>query len=812
MRFFLALILALFFGSAHAQRFTQAFASIPDLLAANPRSVHTNAFVLGRDSANDGAEGAFYYDATSSAATNKGTIFKPNNYSGRWFRVWDNINAKAAWWGAFPNDGIDDAPAIQSAIDYMHDLKRGNVILDGGIYDQGSTIYAKLRTQIIGQRGWKIVELMSSGTNSPIYLLGGPSQLKMMDSFEGNMIEVYAPDGYQRQTETIEDGTTGDGRIADVGFENLVFRGNINATGNGIFHGIVCRQHWSVNVENCGFIFIKGNFIHSWDVNFGSFRDIWAKGLAGQKPSLGMFVYSTADSVFENIILGGFQGPGIWFNGSSTWWNLSSQIFSYNQFTTNTVFPSSSVAASGIFTFASGIPIATGQQIELRTDGTLPSPFTDTQLYWAVRLSSTTYGIHTNYAQATNGVYLSCSGGSGVHSFTIGPAVGMYMSGGARNNIFGTVRVDQNSGPGLYLRDADANLFSALTSSRNTGSDNLETVYENDKAGVLIDKGADNNMIHATINDSTYGFATRGNASGNILNGVFHTVTVARTNGSSAINNEYLKLPSDNKVSWGDTATQTALALSGNASGIRVLTLERPSLSQKIGIGVTPGGFNFWDETAGRGIGLLTYDGTTYRLSFGGAQASPKEARVQGNDGSGTDAAAGDLVLQPGLGTGAGTTGGRIRVALPIVGTTGTTPQSQGYRGGWEREGQFSFHSFSSDPTLSLADGQEWFNSTAGQFKGRAASKTYSFAITLDGSATWDISSLGTLANSSTTVAVTGASVGDEVVVSPAMPSAGVIVSGDITSSGTLTFRAHNTSSGTIDPPSTTFYFKVFKK
>jgi len=386
------------------------------------------------------------------------------------------------------------------------------------------------------------------------------------------------------------------------------------------------------------------------------------------------------------------------------------------------------------------------------------------------------------------------------------------MSGGSRNNVFGTIRSGQNSGPGVVLRDSDANLFAALTSSRNTGSDNLETVFENDKAGVLIDKGADNNMVFATINDSTYGFATRGNASGNILNGVFHTVTVARTNGSSAINSEYLKLPSDNKVAWGDASTQTALALSGNASGIRVLTLGRPSISQTNGIGVVPGGFNFWDETAGRGIGLLTYDGTTYRLSFGGAQTTPKEARISGNDGSGTDAAAGDLVLQPGLGTGAGTSGGRIRVALPIVGSTGTTPQSQGYRGGWEREGQFSFHSFSSDPTLSLADGQEWFNSTVGQFKGRAASKTYSFVISLSGSTTWDIPNLAAAANSSTTITVTGAVVGDMVVVSPAMPSAGVVVAGDVTSADTVTIRGHNASGGAVDPPSTTYRVKVIRQ
>lgn len=88
----------------------------------------------------------------------------------------------------------------------------------------------------------------------------------------------------------------------------------------------------------------------------------------------------------------------------------------------------------------------------------------------------------------------------------------------------------------------------------------------------------------------------------------------------------------------------------------------------------------------------------------------------------------------------------------------------------------------------------------------------YGNTVSLSGSATWDIPSLGTLANSSTTVSVTGAAVGDQVVVSPAMPSAGIVVSGDVTSANTVTLRAHNTTSGTIDPASTTFRVRVIKQ
>jgi hypothetical protein len=111
-----------------------------------------------------------------------------------------------------------------------------------------------------------------------------------------------------------------------------------------------------------------------------------------------------------------------------------------------------------------------------------------------------------------------------------------------------------------------------------------------------------------------------------------------------------------------------------------------------------------------------------------------------------------------------------------------------------------------------LSDGQIWYRSDTDHFKSRANGVTYEQLSALTGSATWDIGSLGTLANSSTTIAVTGAVVGDTVTVSPSMPSAGVVVSADVTSADTVTLRSHNTTAGTIDPASATFRVKVIKQ
>ena len=92
--------------------------------------------------------------------------------------------------------------------------------------------------------------------------------------------------------------------------------------------------------------------------------------------------------------------------------------------------------------------------------------------------------------------------------------------------------------------------------------------------------------------------------------------------------------------------------------------------------------------------------------------------------------------------------------------------------------------------------------------------RTRQYGLAL-GSVTWDILNLASLANSSTTITVTGAVVGDMVVVSPAMPSAGVIVAGDVTSADTVTIGGgggYNASGGAVDPPSTTYRVKVIRQ
>lgn len=81
-------LLCLTIVPSSAQRFVKVFDNIAAMLAANPNDVHTNAYVTGHTTANDGRGGIYTWNSASTAATNENlSVLKANNFAtGRWFR------------------------------------------------------------------------------------------------------------------------------------------------------------------------------------------------------------------------------------------------------------------------------------------------------------------------------------------------------------------------------------------------------------------------------------------------------------------------------------------------------------------------------------------------------------------------------------------------------------------------------------------------------------------------------------------------------------------------------------------------------
>jgi hypothetical protein len=82
----------------------------------------------------------------------------------------------------------------------------------------------------------------------------------------------------------------------------------------------------------------------------------------------------------------------------------------------------------------------------------------------------------------------------------------------------------------------------------------------------------------------------------------------------------------------------------------------------------------------------------------------------------------------------------------------------------------------------------------------------------LDGSATWDVGSLTDGAGESKDITVTGAAIGDFVLVSMGVDIVDMTISAQVTAADTVTVRIQNESGGTVDLASTTVRVRVLPR
>lgn len=124
--------------------------------------------VLGAIVAGDGGAGEFYWNATSTAADNGGTIIQPTAVSGagRWFRKFANGSVNVRWFGAVSNgngsNGVtDDTDAFERAI-----ATQRSIFVPNGVYQIIRSLNMFNGTSIFGE-GWN--SLVRTALDIPIF-------------------------------------------------------------------------------------------------------------------------------------------------------------------------------------------------------------------------------------------------------------------------------------------------------------------------------------------------------------------------------------------------------------------------------------------------------------------------------------------------------------------------------------------------------------------------------------------------------------------------------------------------------------------
>lgn len=107
-----------------------------DLMLIESDTDFSTCTMLGFYAPGDGGGGVFYWDSTSEATPNIGTIVQPTATvgAGRWLRIFDPKIVNVKWFGARSDDTGDVTDAFQAAFDFVNAAGGGVVYMPAGEY------------------------------------------------------------------------------------------------------------------------------------------------------------------------------------------------------------------------------------------------------------------------------------------------------------------------------------------------------------------------------------------------------------------------------------------------------------------------------------------------------------------------------------------------------------------------------------------------------------------------------------------------------------------------------------------------------
>lgn len=147
--------------------------TVPDydaLLLIDSDEDYTTCNMLGFNAPGDGGGGVFYWDSTSGATANIGTVVQPTAEvgDGRWLRVYEPGRINVRWFGATGGGVLDDYAAIVAATEVAEELDSA-VFFPAGTYIISEYIPMLDGMRLIGEGSTKsVIKKASASANDRI--------------------------------------------------------------------------------------------------------------------------------------------------------------------------------------------------------------------------------------------------------------------------------------------------------------------------------------------------------------------------------------------------------------------------------------------------------------------------------------------------------------------------------------------------------------------------------------------------------------------------------------------------------------------
>lgn len=718
----LAALLAAFSVSAQP-----SYNTVDSMLSAvtKPGTLRTGSTLqtLGYDTARDTGNPLIWsWDSTNTLTTNRFRRMVGTNLVGRLVHDWSG-DVRAF---GIEGDGSTDNTAAYALAVAEAKSRNGGFTL---YFPPGAYVgYFDLpyRVNIKGANAGRFSEFTALSPTNQTFV-AGLSQLILPAGANRPLILITNDgSGYIRQPDKVwGDGSVYTSVYGGNSISDIILNGNGGNQSSNNCDLIRMTGFWGITVENVGLFNNRGYAIRAQAINACRFSKIFGFAANTPTPSKGIYIGTAADNIFSEWWLGGYDGPVLWVRGSDHWKNQSSDLMLFNSGSAGSQtnqWVSAVDTGTDIITTTGTHSLETGDPVEFyTTSGTLPTGVVSTNTYHVVKQSSTTFKVARAYTHAIAGTNLVdfTTPGSGTWYSWIGPMSGFYASDQARRNTYANIRVDQNYTDGFVLNNAHRLVFSSLFAGENDFNN-----AANDSYGMRIRGNSQGNTVSGFVIYTTPGGVQFQDDSqeNTILSAAIDTDVTTRWSvadendknfyqeARSLLVGDYAKIGNSNQT--------VALDLVGNASGIRVLRLLRPSAGATNSIGTSSNQVILYNDAGpNQGRIALFEGGTNYTtLSFTKGLSTNDPSRFltfTAGAATGTDKAGSTLRFQAPAGTGAGT-GGKFEFQTPVTTSSGTTAQSFQTPVSIEQEGNIQLLQLSAAPTAVVTNGSFFYGVIGG--------------------------------------------------------------------------------------------------